>query len=81
MMADFLRFFDDVRRAYSAAARRRRCAGCAWRVGGGRLRYNHVQLLQSGDYGVDIIMDNHLYCRPDDFCSHGVQKEATSTDE
>ena len=24
---------------------------------------------------------NLPYCRPDDFCSHGVQKEATSTDE
>ena len=24
---------------------------------------------------------NLPYCRPDDFCSHGEQKEATSTDE
>lgn len=24
---------------------------------------------------------NLPYCRPDDFCSHGVQKEAASTDE
>lgn len=24
---------------------------------------------------------NLPYCRPDDFCSYGVQKEATSTDE
>lgn len=35
--------------------------------------------LENGKHGCTDF--NLPYCRPDDFCSHGVQKEATSTDE
>ena len=35
--------------------------------------------LENGKHGCTDF--NLPYCRPDDFCSHGEQKEATSTDE
>lgn len=38
-----------------------------------------VRELENGKH--DCIDLNLPYCRPDDFCSYGVQKEATSTDE
>ena len=46
-----------------------RCKGCKY----------FGRELESGKH--DCTDFNLPYCRPDDFCSHGVQKEATSTDE
>lgn len=46
-----------------------RCKGCKY----------FGRELENGKH--DCTDFNLPYCRPDDFCSHGVQKEATSTDE